>query len=201
MHEILVVDDEQRVLEATQEALEHNGYKVLGVPNPLEAYKLVRTNPERFALILLDWWFPAQVHGDLLIQLIQHYLPAFKTPIIVISSHTSLITKHVMRLGAYDTLAKPLDDTQLIEAVERALNKRPPEDPYRRVPQAMGWKEVKRLQLAVTVVDALASTASLAEAARYLGCSTITLNRWLHHTGLAAFVHVEERKSNAKDTR
>ncbi|OGW81670.1 MAG: hypothetical protein A3G33_08425 [Omnitrophica bacterium RIFCSPLOWO2_12_FULL_44_17] len=201
MTEILVIDDDTNVLDATKDALNAFGYEVHTSTSPDEAFQLLHQNPNRFDLILLDWQFPCAVHGDMFLKLINHCIPDFKKPIIFITGHTSFISKHAIRLGAYDTLAKPIIADVLIDAVERALQKRPPENPHQKVPADMSWQKQKKLELAMRITDAIISTNSLSDAAQKLECSRMTLNRWLRFTGLNSFVIIKEHQSKGKITQ
>ncbi len=192
MGEILVVDDDASVLRSTGDALRGRGYQVSLCNSPYQAIKLFKENPKRFEVILLDWKLRAAVDGDMIVKLLNRLFPDFKTPIIFITAHSKVSSTYLMRLGAYDILEKPVTDEKLIDAIERALNKKPPEDPHQKVPSELGWQELKKHQMATKIVDALSSTASLVEAARVLGCSRRSLYRWLLKTGLHDFVIVKE---------
>ncbi len=192
MGEILIVDDDARVLAITGEVLRGRGYKVALCESSHQAIKILKENLKRFEVILLDWKLKSAIDGDMIIKILHRLFPDFQTPIIFITAHAKVSSTYLMRLGAYDILEKPITDEQLIDAIERALNKKPPEDPHQKVPSELGWQELKKHQMATRIVNAVSSTASLAEAARVLKCSRRSLYRWLLKTGLHDFVIVKE---------
>ncbi len=193
MNEILVVDDDTEVLKATGRALKARGYEPLLLQSPEQALGLLKENPRRFDVILLDWKLRCPIDGDMIVKLVKRIFPHFKTPIIFVTAHTKIASKYLMRLGAYEILAKPLDVKQLIDAIQRALNKKPPEDPHQKAPSELNWEELKKHAMATKIVNAISSTKTLVEAALLLGCSRKGLYRWLSKTGLHDFVVVKER--------
>ena len=134
MEQVLVVDDNSKVLEVTGQILESHGYTATLMESPEKALDLLKNEPNRFGVILLDWKLRSSIDGDIVLKMLKHIVPDFKTPIVFVTAHTAISSKYLMRLGAYDTLTKPVTADQLIDAVERALNKKPPEDPHPRAP-------------------------------------------------------------------
>lgn len=187
MEKILVVDDDAKVLRLTGEILEGRGYGVTLTESPEEALKILKTDPHQFNVILLDWKLRCVIDGDMVVKMIQHAFPDFKTPIIFITAHTKISSKYLMRLGAYDTLLKPVTTDQLMDAIERALGKKEPEDPHYNAPVQINVNQLKKQQLVKRIIEAVSETGSLRDASKKLGCSRASLYRWLQKTGLYSF--------------
>ncbi|MCM8775037.1 MAG: response regulator [Candidatus Omnitrophica bacterium] len=184
MNEILVVDDDPDVLDATQRALKTRGYRAAPVRNPEEALAIFKQNPSRFDLIILDWKLRSPIDGDMVADLIRYQFPDFKIPIIFVTAHTQIASKYLLKHGAYDTLKKPITIDELMAAIERALHKRPEEDPHQNAPAYLNSKELRRQEIMRKIIRAIVNTPSIKEAARALQCSRMTLYRWLKTTGL-----------------
>ena len=195
MGEILVVDDDEKILAATGDALKAYGYESVLMGSPQEALALLKKDPHRFDCILLDWKLRSPMDGDIVIKVIQYMFPGFKTPIIFVTAHTRISSKYLMRLGAYDTLAKPVTTDQLIDAVERALNKKSQENPHEQAPAYLSPRDLKRQQMMIKITDAIHSSDSFTEAAEKLCVSRRSLYRWLDLTGLREFYIQKEPKS------
>ncbi len=183
MTNILIVDDDEKVLKTTGEALRSSDYDVTLTESPETGLKLIRSNPDQFDLILLDWKLRCPLDGDMVLKLIKHIYPNFKIPIIFITAHTKISSKYLMRLGAFDTLSKPLTREDLLAAVERALGKKS-ENPHRHAPAELNSQELKRHEMIQSIIEAVTTSSSLKNAAIKLGCSRMTLYRWLRMTNL-----------------
>ena len=133
--------------------------------------------------------------GDVVLKVIKSIFPDFTTPIIFITAHTKISSKYLMRLGAYDTLEKPVTTDRLLDAVARALRQQPPEDPHPHAPAYLSAHEMKKQELVKKIVDAIASTKSLKEAAKTLRCSRASLYRWLEKTGLDTY-YIDKEQQN-----
>ncbi|MBI3317286.1 MAG: response regulator [Candidatus Omnitrophica bacterium] len=193
MAKILVVDDDTRVLEATGEVLKAYGFEPILMNSPEKAVGTLKQNPTAYDLILMDWKLRCPLDGDMVIKLINHIFPDFKTPIIFITAHTHLSSKYLMRLGAYDTLTKPVAPDLLIDACQRALGLKPSENPHPKAPADLNSEELKKHEMAKRIIDAISESRSLTDAAARLGCSRRSLYRWLSKTGLDTFVVDKEQ--------
>ncbi len=195
MTEILVVDDDQSVLASIGTALQEKNYRPVLIHCPLEAMSILWNDPNRFGLILLDWKLKSHIDGDMVFRLFKRFFPNSKCKTVVISSHTAVASKFLIRHGVYETLKKPFTCEALYDTIERALNLKHPENPRELAPIGqLSWKELRQQQLANKIVDAIEATRSLAEASRLLHCSTMTLRRWLKLAQLYDFVIKKERK-------
>lgn len=191
MEEILVVDDDSEVLKATANTLKRRGYEPVITQSPNEALRLLKENPDRFEAILLDWKLRCPIDGDMIVKLVKHVFPDFRTPFIFITAH-NVASSYLMRLGAYEILIKPLVAQQLIDAIERALHKKPSDDPHLKAPSELTWREHKRHDLVMRLTHAITSTRNISEAADSLGVSRRHLYRMLQKSGLHHFVLEKE---------
>ncbi|MBI5410073.1 MAG: response regulator [Nitrospirae bacterium] len=194
MAKILVVDDDPKILEIVEEILTTAGHDVSAADAPEKAFGLLRENPGRFDVILLDWKLRCPIDGDTVLKIIRHNFPSFTTPIVFVTAHSGIASKYLMRLGAFDVLTKPLTAPELVHAVEHALGKSP-EDPDKKVPAELSPEEFKQHDLAKQIVDAITTTGSIKEAALKLNVSRQKIYRWLDATGLRRFFIEKEPRT------
>lgn len=115
---VLIVDDHPNVLVILQDLLEREGFKVLTSGNYDEALPFVEG--EDLDVIITDLKMPGKSGMDLL-----NYSRKRRPdiPIVMISGHgdiESAVT--AMKNGAFDFISKPIDETELILVVRRALS-------------------------------------------------------------------------------
>lgn len=116
---ILVVDDEKNQREILETILSSEGYDVTTASSGEAAMKFVQSR--RFDLVLTDLKMTGMSGLDLLKELTN-----FDKSIIVIllTAHGSVDSAvDALRLGAFDYLQKPYDQSKLLETVSRSLNK------------------------------------------------------------------------------
>ncbi len=118
--EILVVDDDQKVLKSIVAILRDEGYRVTGVGDGQEALRAIQKNPPD--LVVLDIWM-AGMDGLETLEAIKRLHS--ELPVIMISGHGTIETAvKATKLGAYDYLEKPLDLDKVQLAVRHALDQR-----------------------------------------------------------------------------
>ncbi|MCP3922907.1 MAG: sigma-54-dependent Fis family transcriptional regulator [Desulfobacterales bacterium] len=119
---ILCVDDEPDFLETLRRGLLTSGYKnCIFVNKPLKAASLIQ-NGERFDIALLDITMEGLTGLDLL-EIIKSESPA--TECIMLTAIDDLKTAvSAMRTGAFDYLTKPLQKEELINTLEKALERK-----------------------------------------------------------------------------
>lgn len=116
MGEVLIIDDEQVVVNATSKILGLADLDCSGVLSGKAA--LDRLAHETFRVIVTDLMLP-DISGLELIRMIAERWPA--TPLIAISGYaTSEKATEAIRRGAFDFVAKPFDIDELLGVVERA---------------------------------------------------------------------------------
>jgi DNA-binding NtrC family response regulator len=115
---VLIVDDHPNVLVVLQDLLERAGFKVFTSGNYDEAIPFVEG--EDLDVIITDLKMPGKSGMDLL-----NYSRKRRPdiPIIMISGHGDIeAAVTAMKNGAFDFISKPVDETELIPVVRRALS-------------------------------------------------------------------------------
>jgi DNA-binding NtrC family response regulator len=119
MTRILVVDDEAHLRLSIVTLLKARGHEVTAAASGEEA---LRNRDHKLDAVVLDVVLPGMSGIDTLVQLRQ--LDP-QLPCIVITAHASVRDAvEAMKIGAYDYIAKPFDNDDLILTVERALDHR-----------------------------------------------------------------------------
>jgi DNA-binding NtrC family response regulator len=195
MKKILLLDDDRNVLDTIATVLKERSYNVSSFDCPFEALALLRDDPKRFDLLILDWKLKSSLDGDAFFKLIQK-VSNFDTPIIFLTRHTQAVSKTLIHLGAFDTLKKPVKIETLVLAIERALGTKPPEDPHQHVPSEINWQKLKLHEMTNELIEAIHSSSSLSDAARKLNCSRKNLYAKLREANLYHFFIKKERLLN-----
>jgi two-component system nitrogen regulation response regulator NtrX len=117
---ILVIDDEEGVRSSLKMILEYDGYDVMLAATGEEGVKLLdRETPD---LVFLDIKMPG-MDGLEVLQKLQHLVET--TPIVVISGHADMATAvKATKLGAFDFIAKPLEQDRVLVTVRNAVDTR-----------------------------------------------------------------------------
>jgi len=116
---ILLVDDDVEVLKALTKVLEKGGYTVLPHSDAQSAMESINRTKQSFDLVVTDVSMP-KVNGTLFLNAIKTAFP--KVPVIIITAFGDWGQyMNMLRDGAYEYLSKPLDKTQLLGAIQRAL--------------------------------------------------------------------------------
>ena len=115
---ILIIDDESVICNVCHLILSEKGYMVerqLSGKSGLDALK-----SGQFHLVLLDMMLPDMDGMDVL-KMIKKERPA--VCIIVMTGYSTVSNAvKAMKLGAYDYLAKPFTDDELVSAVEKVCS-------------------------------------------------------------------------------
>jgi two-component system response regulator AtoC len=120
-YSILVVDDEQVFLNSVQRKLRLEGYvNVAAFTDPLQA--AASLTGQRYDVALLDITMPG-MDGLKLLELIKKTSPQTECVMITANQDIPLVVR-AMKLGAYDYLVKPIQPSQLVHALNRALERR-----------------------------------------------------------------------------
>lgn len=126
---IIVIDDELGLREGCRRALRRHGYEVEVAATGHEG--LAQVQQDGFALALLDVMMP-DVSGIDLLKAIRAHDPDIVC-IIITGYATVELAVAALKLGAYDFIAKPFSDDNLVLAVEKGLEKRRLEQEARRL--------------------------------------------------------------------
>jgi DNA-binding NtrC family response regulator len=128
MHRILIVEDESVIRVALRRLLERHGYELDEAGSVAEAeseYTL-----EDYDLIISDLRLPGAPGTDLIAR-------AGRVPVLIMTSYASLRSAvDSMRMGAVDYIAKPFDHADMLNAVQRVIEKHAPQQSRgKRLPQ------------------------------------------------------------------
>jgi len=114
----LIVDDEAAVLSLTALVLECYGYKVIGVPSPIEAVHLFEVWPDlEVDLMLLDIMMP-EMNGIELAARMRSVRPDL--PVLYFSAYPNQLLPLMARGTPY--IAKPFTSSQLTHKIREVLD-------------------------------------------------------------------------------
>jgi two-component system NtrC family response regulator len=193
MNSILIVDDETKLLEIYQKALEKEGYAITVANNGATAISLLKNN--LYDLVITDLRMPG-VDGMELFRWIVRNSPAI--PVIIITAYASLETAiEALNLGASHYIIKPVKLEELRLQVRRTLEHRRTETENKELKQAAGHKS--------NVKNIIGSSPSMQEVfariQKVAGTSTTVLIRGESGTGkelVAQAIHdLSPRKDKA----
>ncbi len=117
---ILLVDDEELLLNMTEQLLEQMGYTVTSEERSIKALKIFKTNPENFDLVITDQSMPEMSGGELASQILK-VRP--EMPIILCSGYSSKVSEENYRdTGIAMYLNKPYNRKALSGTVRKVLD-------------------------------------------------------------------------------
>ena len=121
---ILVVDDDPIFCRALSPILKKTGYAVTIVHHGKKALALLRKNPDLFDLIILDRIMPELSGIDVLYSIFTN--PVLQPiPVIMLTTMAERSdVKAAITYGARDFIYKPVDETILLSAIQRILQKK-----------------------------------------------------------------------------
>ena len=118
---IMAVDDEFDIVFVIRRYLEKWGFEVDTFTNPLYAYEIFKSNPERYALLLTDIRMP-EMTGIRLAKLVQAAKPNMKVVIMTAYEVTAdELSEHLPAISHEDILRKPFKLLQICTAVKKQL--------------------------------------------------------------------------------
>lgn len=120
---ILIVDDNVQYVQVLTRMLQQGfGYKnITAVHSIEEGYTLLSSDPSRFALLFVDYWFPSgQTGGELLKRLREEKLLEDKVAFLITSEPSVDNVREARVVGAQGVVAKPFDREQLKTSLQRA---------------------------------------------------------------------------------
>ena len=116
---VRLVDDDLDLLEGLTYMLEEEGWKVRTYPNAESFLELDDKNTP--GCIVLDYIMP-RVTGVELQQILEKR--GFKQPVLFLTAHADLdMAISVFRKGAENLLKKPVDPDELLEAIQKAVER------------------------------------------------------------------------------
>jgi PAS domain S-box-containing protein len=118
--QLLLVDDEEPIREATQHVLEEHGYRVLTATNGEEGVRLFVQHRETVRLVIADMMMP--VMGGL--DMIRSLRIADDRIQIIATSGLDEISRRdeLSALGVTDVLVKPCEPTHLLRTIHRLIS-------------------------------------------------------------------------------
>jgi len=117
---MMLVDDEERFLSATQKLLAKKGYDVLTAPSGSEALENLRSH--NVHVVILDVKMPG-MDGMATLREIKRQFPLVE--VIMLTGHGTIESAiDGLKSGAIDYLMKPADIDEIIQKAEEAFHKR-----------------------------------------------------------------------------
>src|SRR5205085_1267639 len=120
MHQILVVDDEEIVLVALHDTLEHEGYNVVTCPSAVEALALLKE--QAFSVIISDQQMPMITGLEFLAQVKQIQPDATRILITAVLSLSTVIDA-INKGEIYRFVVKPWLREDLLATVRNAVQR------------------------------------------------------------------------------
>jgi DNA-binding NtrC family response regulator len=154
---VLVVDDEPAVQFAVKETIEAHGGEVIAASSASAALEQVAAH--HVDVVVSDYAMP-DLDGLALLERIRSLDSTL--PVILITAHGSeRLAVRALKQGAYDYLAKPFDNDELVYSIERAAESRRLrlDERGRSLEQAVGVRIIGRSPALSRVLDAAARVA------------------------------------------
>jgi CheY-like chemotaxis protein len=120
--QILFVDDEKEITYMGKRMLESLGYTVNIKTDGKDALKEIKSDPERYDLLVTDQAMPNML-GTELIEAARKYRPDLKV-IIITGYRDSIPEKTVCRLGVSDIIIKPLILSEFSNLIREVLDQK-----------------------------------------------------------------------------
>lgn len=115
--DILVVDDDPKMVENLKEVLEEEGYRVTSFEDPRPALDALKK--QRFTIALVDLIMPGK-NGIELLRGVKEYSP--DTKVIIITGFATIESAvDAMKVGAADYISKPFKINEIQTAIKRTL--------------------------------------------------------------------------------
>ena len=175
---ILVIDDDPNICQLVQRILAEYGYAVTACPDSARAITLLKETS--YSCVLLDIRMKGLEGTDLLPIIKRNFST---TPVIVVSAYCDRQDiSYYSSLGACDFLAKPFNDEQLLETVNRAVGVT---ESIPIVLSSLSFTEARDQVYRKLIITALRRTNwNQSKAAQLLGISRYSLIRWLRRLGI-----------------
>lgn len=123
---ILLVDDDAELLKALAKVLEKENLDVVALPDGPSAMEYITRTQRAFDLVITDVAMP-RLKGTEFLTLLKKAFP--RIPVILITAYGDWDQyMDALREGAFDYLSKPLDKSELLNSVRRALATLPPQN-------------------------------------------------------------------------
>jgi CheY-like chemotaxis protein len=117
---VLVVDDDEAVLELTQEFLERANFSVIAAEGGEKALRIFRQRASEIDVVVLDLSMP-DVDGEQTFQEIRRQCPDASVILVSGYSEEMAAERFAAAVGAEGFLSKPYPPEELVERIQRAL--------------------------------------------------------------------------------
>ncbi|MCC6870409.1 MAG: response regulator transcription factor [Burkholderiales bacterium] len=176
---VLIVDDDEAVRDSLSMVLRTAGRAVETYASAEEFIE--RGGPMRTGCLVLDVRMPGMSGIELQEYLAQRSVPL---PIVFLTGHGDIpMAVRAVRRGAWEFLQKPVDDVQLLAAVDSALSGHaPPDAPPRALPPAVATLS-RREREVLDLILAGKQTRAIAEAL-FISVKTVEFHRSRIHAKL-----------------
>jgi len=118
---VLVVDDEEQVRRYLATALRKNGFTVLEAPDGATAMNIMRDRDMKIAAVVSDIIMPG-IDGLKLAKLNFH--DGFRPFVVCTVISDAAMALEFLKFGVRDYVAKPVDETMLVNTVRNAIGRR-----------------------------------------------------------------------------
>jgi CheY-like chemotaxis protein len=117
---ILLVDDDEMLIDISEQMLAELGYSVTSVLSGKQALALIKKNPQLFDLVITDQTMPEMTGKELSVELMKINA---QLPIILCSGYSSKISAtDIDQYGIKAYCAKPVRLAALAQVVRKVLN-------------------------------------------------------------------------------
>jgi response regulator RpfG family c-di-GMP phosphodiesterase len=189
---VLVVDDEPTIREMLADFLELEGYRVATAEDGVAA--LAALDGNRFDLVLTDMKMP-RMGGITLVEQLRKHAPS--TVAVIMTGFGTVETAiDAMKRGAYDYVLKPFKLEEVLQVVERAVEKRRMETENIRLRQALSLYQVSEAISQSLSLDQVMDTV-VSSCVSELGADLVTT--WLYE-GDGELVERQRRSSERELT-
>jgi len=144
MYEIMIVDDDLAVANYLMVFLTQSEiYHPTVVSDPHQVLEMMRVQP--FDAVILDVNMPGLSGFDLLKEFRRQEV---RTPVVVLSGVNDVeLAVRSLKLGAFDYLAKPVEDDLLLEVLRKAITSRTLQSSIERLPSGLGRGDLDHEEL------------------------------------------------------
>lgn len=179
---ILIIDDEPDIRELVKDVLEDEGYQVSLAASAAEARQQIKD--KKIGLALLDIWMPGEDGISLLHSWVKREPPGF--PVLIMSGHGTVETAvEATKLGAEGFIEKPLNTSQILQAVTKALGskKTKGDDLYNQHAYVLAGASPAMQTLRKQISALLDSPVKALAVSGEPGSGQASLAYYLHHGG------------------
>ena len=118
MYNILIVDDESKIRLLIKKYAEFEGHDVTEAENGMDAVMLVRKNPDKYSIIIMDVMMP-ELDG---FSAVSEIRKVSKTPVIMLSARGEEYDRiHGFELGIDDYVVKPFSPKELMMRINAIM--------------------------------------------------------------------------------